>query len=313
MPNSHLEKKNSTLHVRELIKQTEFFPHVTRVASEHDFIQKDTASRWKKVQQFLEIWRTLPGFPLAQMSLNLLGCILLVSAASELKSKSFQSAPGSFKAAILEFIHRLQSPTLFTNKLRAPKADIGDVLNQHNPAHDEDFELAFESQDEHVKNQPASHIPNISRSKPNSSSYVSNLWRFSIKTVTPEDMKTKVLQILSADFGVSGKMLQTYDVPGGSEIRFILKESSISPIHDALAKLAPSGAPIIFANKPQTAYAKQPAPQRTTEIDTDQDKDANNHQSRPIEEFSWYRVHSKKTLTAGYSAVVIWITQPPVL
>ncbi len=108
----------------------------------------------------------------------------------------------------------------------------------------------------------------------------SQLWRFTLKTVSPDEVRPQVVQSLT-ELGVSPQTpgLGGTQVPGGIEFTLILNQSLIPHIKHTLEHLAPH-------SEGKTA------------------------ESPGSENFSWYRVKSKHKLPEGKSQVVIWLSQP---
>lgn len=103
-----------------------------------------------------------------------------------------------------------------------------------------------------------------------SSSYQGNLWRFSFKTVSPMDLQTSIMHILSqVDMTLLNNPAQPLIVPGGIEFDFLIPEQEVSLLKDQLEKLSHSES----------------------------------------EKLSWYRVKSKKKIPEGMSQIIIWLSQ----
>ncbi len=117
-------------------------------------------------------------------------------------------------------------------------------------------------------------VPNVGRSQ---------LWRFTVKTVSPDELRPMVVKTLT-ELGISPKTegLGGTQVPGGIEFDLILSQNYIPPIKHSLSKLAQK----LFEQ------ANSATPGASTD------------------NFSWYRVKSKRKLPAGTSQVVIWLSQP---
>lgn len=103
----------------------------------------------------------------------------------------------------------------------------------------------------------------------------SYLWRFILKTVSPDELRPSVIKMIT-DLGVAQdiKGLGGMQVPGGIEFDLVLAQSLVSNLKDNLKKLAPET------------------------------------ETQGNEIFTWYRVKSKKKLPDGKSQVVIWLAQP---
>jgi hypothetical protein len=120
-----------------------------------------------------------------------------------------------------------------------------------------------------------------------------SLWRFTLKTVTPLEMRSSILKLLEQNLHLSEDKIFIQEVPGGIEMSLIVNTGDVILLRNALLELAPAVSPIIFSGKKQ----KIPFLEKLTE------KDA-------VENLSWYKIKSKKRLPAGTSAVIIWISQP---
>jgi hypothetical protein len=108
----------------------------------------------------------------------------------------------------------------------------------------------------------------------------SQLWRFTLKTVSPDEMRpqiVKALQELNIPTDTPG--LGGTQVPGGIEFDLTLPQSAVPNIKRALQKLSPKSV-------------------------------ENDEESEGPQTFSWYKVKSKKKLPDGKSQVVIWLSQP---
>jgi hypothetical protein len=107
----------------------------------------------------------------------------------------------------------------------------------------------------------------------------SETWRFNLKTDSPHDVRTKIVQILAdlnvppATPGIGG-----IEAPGGIQFDLLIPRESVPDLKTALQKIAPI------------------AP-----------KDA---EDTPMSEtFTWYKTKSKLALPAGQTHVVIWLSQ----
>lgn len=108
----------------------------------------------------------------------------------------------------------------------------------------------------------------------------SQLWRFSLKTVSPDELRPLVVKALTElKIPPTAPGLGGIQVPGGIEFDLIVPETIVSELKEVLHKLVA----------------------KPGEVRTDSEKSEN---------FSWYRVHSKQKLPDGKSKVVIWLSQP---
>jgi hypothetical protein len=112
----------------------------------------------------------------------------------------------------------------------------------------------------------------------------SQLWRFTIKTVSPDELRPQVVQALTElEVPINTPGLGGMQVPGGIEFDLILSQSLVPDIKKSLQKLAS---------------------QANTNEKEDQEPSKNSHP------FSWYKVKSRRTIPFGKSQVVIWLSQP---
>ncbi len=109
----------------------------------------------------------------------------------------------------------------------------------------------------------------------------SQLWRFTLKTVSPDELRPQVVKALTeAGVPLSLPGLGGIQVPGGIEFDLVLPQSSVPNIKHFLQKMAPPP----FSDKVNSPSGS--------------------------ENFTWYRVKSKRKLPEGTSQVVIWLSQP---
>lgn len=108
----------------------------------------------------------------------------------------------------------------------------------------------------------------------------SELWRFTLKTVSPDEMRPQVVKALT-ELGIPMNTpgMGGTQVPGGIEFDMVLPLSQVQNIKHAIQKLAP----------------------KTSEESSDQPGSEN---------FTWYKVKSRRKLPEGKSQVVIWLAQP---
>jgi hypothetical protein len=108
----------------------------------------------------------------------------------------------------------------------------------------------------------------------------SQLWRFTLKTVSPDELRPKVIQALQ-ELNIPAKTpgLAGSQVPGGIEFDLILPLEIVPNIKHALEKVIPG------------AVGGKEFPVGS-------------------EIFSWYKVKSRKKIPEGMSKVVIWLSQP---
>jgi hypothetical protein len=115
----------------------------------------------------------------------------------------------------------------------------------------------------------------------------SELWRFTLKTVSPEELRPLIVEALK-NIGIASNTpgIQGTEVPGGIEFDMILSPSLITPIKKALPQILKKF------------------------IDKNLSLSSNDHSYDPNNSFSWYRVKSKEKLPPGRSQVIIWLSQP---
>lgn len=96
------------------------------------------------------------------------------------------------------------------------------------------------------------------------------LWRFSLKTVSPDEMRRTIIQaLMDLKLPATTPGLGGLKVPGGVEFDLTLPQSMVIPVKIAIEKLAPKAS-----------------------------------------EFSWYKVKSRTKIPSGKAQVVIWLAQP---
>jgi hypothetical protein len=108
----------------------------------------------------------------------------------------------------------------------------------------------------------------------------SQLWRFTLKTVSPDELRPQVIKALQ-ELGIPPKTrgMNGNQVPGGIEFDLFLPPETMPSLKQALEKIVPGGA----ATKDLPAGS---------------------------EIFTWYKVKSRKRLPEGMAKVVIWLSQP---
>ncbi len=135
----------------------------------------------------------------------------------------------------------------------------------------------------------------------------SQLWRFTLKSVSLDEIRPQVVKTLK-DLGISphstgaAKIAETegLQVPGGIEFNLILPDNQIPGLKNALEKLVThpleQGTLASGASSGSTSGAGPGSGPSTGPSGNDN--------------FSWYRVKSKRGLPEGKSQVVIWLAQP---
>jgi hypothetical protein len=109
----------------------------------------------------------------------------------------------------------------------------------------------------------------------------SELWRFTLKTVSPDELRPQVIQgLTSVGLSPQSQDLGGTQVPGGIEFDMTVPQKLVPEIKYILEKLAPP-----------------------SKVDTSRPRSGK-------ETFTWYKVKSKRKLPEGTSQVVIWLSQP---
>jgi hypothetical protein len=114
----------------------------------------------------------------------------------------------------------------------------------------------------------------------------SEIWRFSIKTDSPHEIRPKVVQLLT-DLGVSAQTpgVGGTEAPGGIQFDLLVPQGIVANLKHQLQKIAPSPASVHDAN---ASEASEMATRET---------------------FTWYKNKSKRKIPAGKARVVIWLSQ----
>lgn len=109
------------------------------------------------------------------------------------------------------------------------------------------------------------------------------VWRFILRTDSPQDLRAKVHQVLLKS-GVSpqAKMIHGFIAPGGIQFDVLAPARSIPDLRDALEKLSEEHSPSADASAADNPYPTQP--------------------------FTWYRNRSKRPIPSGAARVVIWLS-----
>ena len=135
----------------------------------------------------------------------------------------------------------------------------------------------------------------------------SYLWRFTLKTVSPDELRPQVARVLK-DLNIPVKAAQSYgvQVPGGIEFDVMVPSETVAELQKALEKLVPPSINVASHDSSalgsEVAHADAPPLSETTQ----------GISGKPFggDQFTWYRVKSKKPIPAGKSKVVIWLAQP---
>jgi hypothetical protein len=109
------------------------------------------------------------------------------------------------------------------------------------------------------------------------------VWRFILRTDSPQDLRSKVHQVLLKS-GVSpqAKMIHGFVAPGGIQFDVLAPARSIPDLRDALEKLSEEHSPAADPSSTDNPYPTQP--------------------------FTWYRNRSKRPIPSGAARVVIWLS-----
>jgi hypothetical protein len=128
----------------------------------------------------------------------------------------------------------------------------------------------------------------------------SELWRFTLKTVSPDEIRPVIVKTLTdLKIPTSTPGLGGVQVPGGIEFDLILPQSDVPNIKKALEKISPRLSGPTHGSATATA------------VSTHAKKDSSDEtEESASENFSWYKVKSKRKVPEGKSQVVIWLSQP---
>jgi hypothetical protein len=112
----------------------------------------------------------------------------------------------------------------------------------------------------------------------------SQLWRFTLKTVSPDELRSQVIKALT-DLKIPKNTLGLggVQVPGGIEFKMILPQHLVLDVKHALEGLV---------------------------ISPSKNSDGESKGAAVSDNFTWYRVNSKRKVPEGKSQVVIWLSQP---
>jgi hypothetical protein len=111
----------------------------------------------------------------------------------------------------------------------------------------------------------------------------SQVWRFTIRTDSPQDLRGKIQEILlQAGTAPTSRMIHGFVAPGGIQFDVLVPADSIPKIQEALKSLSDEHSPPEEASASDSPYPTQP--------------------------FTWYRNRSKRPLPSGAARVVIWLS-----
>lgn len=164
--------------------------------------------------------------------------------------------------------------------------DFRDDLNTAQLNHEETTEPSYVSSPALTLDEDDLEGENDSdESKITASREKADLWRFTLKTVSPEELYPLVLKMLrDLNIPIKTSTTQGVKVPGGIELDLIVSKELIPDLKKALENLQ-TLAPV-ESHVENTAKTFGPS------------------------NFTWYRVKSKRPLPEGKSKVVIWLAQP---
>ncbi len=137
----------------------------------------------------------------------------------------------------------------------------------------EDFADSEEGGDSEAED--AAPLPAAKAGQPNARSEV---WRFSFKSVTLDELSGQIEKTLGEKYHASLRSRhgpKGLRVPGGIQFEFLLASAQVANLKTDLEALAPKGAVSGESNQP----------------------------------FSWFKSRPKNPLPAGWSSVVIWVSQ----
>jgi hypothetical protein len=107
----------------------------------------------------------------------------------------------------------------------------------------------------------------------------SDIWRFILKTDSPQDVRPKITAMLKAFLSNSdSQQIEGINAPGGIQFDLLVPQGAVSKLKQQLFELAPP---------PPDGLADTPAG----------------------ETFTWYKIKSKRKIESGKARVVIWISQ----
>ena len=215
-----------------------------------------SSSRWERSPWYMRI--------LIQTSLIVFCVTALVSSTPKLRE--------IYETQIERNLHDLQeTPSLHEDSTLADQKVLMESSYNSNHAELESTEDSLDGEDDFASTSKSGH---------------SQLWRFTLKTVSPDELRVDILKLLSKfDLTPKSSGLSGIQVPGGIEFNFLLASEQISSLKNELQRLAPPDSTFTSTSTGQT-------------------------QSPGSESFTWYKVHSKKKLPDGKAQVIIWISQP---
>ncbi len=116
-----------------------------------------------------------------------------------------------------------------------------------------------------------------------SSATGAQVWRFILRTDSPQDLRTRVHEaLLAAGVSPQSRMIHGFVAPGGIQFDVLAPASAIPDLKESLQKLSDAHSPAEDPQRAESPYPTQP--------------------------FTWYRNRSKRPLPAGAARVVIWLS-----
>jgi hypothetical protein len=109
------------------------------------------------------------------------------------------------------------------------------------------------------------------------------VWRFSIRTDSPQDMRTKIHDaLIKAGVAPTAKMIHGFVAPGGIQFDVLAPVGSVEDLKKTLQEFSDEHAPA--------------------------DDSAASEHPYPTDPFTWYRNRSKRPLPQGAARVIIWLS-----
>ena len=214
-----------------------------------------SVSRWQKIPWYLRV--------LLECGLIVTGVITLVSSTPKLREL--------YENHIEKNLKTLEDPTIAFEDLSLQEKEVTQTPENLTQ---ESMDSGSESTELNGEDESTSSNSNLSGSQ---------LWRFTLKTVSPDELRAEILKVLnkfSPPIKTAGAL--GVQVPGGIEFNFLLPTDQINDLKKQLHELTQN-----------TTIHQQSIPS-----------------GAGSDAFTWYRVHSKKKLPTGKAQVIIWISQP---
>ncbi len=215
---------------------------------------KMTLTRWEKIPWYL---RT------SLETVAIVGVVLIgISVTPQLRTIYEKS----IEKTLIEFKESLSIPVPAPEAVDMTLPPLQDKFPMATTGAEEEDELAGEDD----TNVGESHVK-VGKSQ---------LWRFTLKTVSPDELRIQVVNALThLKVPTNTPGLGGMQVPGGIEFKLILPQEMVLDLKHTLQKLVPNA-------------------------------EDNANVAPGSENFTWYMVKSKKKIPDGKSQVVIWLSQP---